>query len=126
MNKTERVLYWLPRILSILFICFLMLFSLDVFEPGLTVKEIALGLLVHNIPSIILIVLLVVAWRYEIVGAISFFGAGILYITRVSFSVLNYGLEWYLALLWSLNIALPAIIIGVQFLVSWKIRLKYR
>lgn len=118
-------MYWIPRILSILFICFLMLFSLDVFEPGLTSKEIALGLLMHNIPSVILIVLLIVAWRYEIVGAISFFGAGILYITMVSLSAFNHGLEWHLALLWSINIALPAIIIGVLFLVSWKIRLKY-
>jgi len=126
LNKTERVLYWIPRILSILFICFLMLFSLDVFEPGLTVKEIAIGLLMHNIPAIILIVLLVVAWRHEIVGAISFFGAGIFYITMVSLSALNSGLEWHLALMWSLNIALPAIIIGVLFLVSWTIRLKYR
>ena len=125
MNKTERVLYWIPRILSILFICFLMLFSLDVFEPGLTAKEIALGLLMHNIPSIILIVLLVFAWRYELVGAVSFLGAGILYITRVSLSVLNSGLEWHRVLLWSTIIALPAILIGVLFLVSWKIRLKY-
>ena len=34
MKKTGKGLYWAPRILSILFICFLSLFSLDVFEPG--------------------------------------------------------------------------------------------
>ena len=80
----------------------------------------------HNIPAFILIVLVIVAWRYEIVGAISFFGAGVLYIITVISSVLNSGLQWYLALAWSLNIALPAFIIGILFLVSWKIRIKYR
>ncbi len=31
-----------------------MLFSLDVFEPGLSAQEIAIGLFMHNIPALIL------------------------------------------------------------------------
>ena len=57
--KIKKSTYWMPRILSILFICFLSLFSLDVFQPGMSTAEIALGLFMHNIPSIILIFLLV-------------------------------------------------------------------
>lgn len=120
MKKTGKVLYWAPRLLSILFICFLTLFSLDVFEPGMSAGEAALGLLMHNIPSIIMIVLLVIAWRKEIVGAVSYFCAGLIYIGFVVFSVVNSGLPWYLAITWSAIIAGPAFIIGVLFLINWK------
>lgn len=115
-----KILYWTPRILSILFICLLTLFSLDVFEPGMSAGETALGLLMHNIPSIIMIILLVIAWRKEIIGAVSYFGAGLLYIGFVVFSVINSGLQWYLAITWSITIAGPAFIIGILFLINWK------
>lgn len=120
MNKKEKVLYWTPRLLSILFICFLTLFSLDVFEPGKSIGGILLGLLMHNIPSIIMIVLLIIAWRKEIVGAVSYFVAGLLYIGFVAFRVVNSELQWYLAISWSLTIVGPAFIIGVLFLINWK------
>lgn len=122
MKKTGAVLYWMPRILSILFICFLTMFSLDVFETGMSSGEIASGLLMHNVPSIILTVLLVIAWKKEIVGAVSYFCAGILYIVFVSYRVVSSGLTWYLAITWSITIAVPAFIIGFLFLKNWKKR----
>ncbi|NLB80976.1 MAG: hypothetical protein GX800_05070 [Clostridiaceae bacterium] len=124
MKKTGKVLYWTPRVLSILFICFLTLFSLDVFELGKNAGEILIGLLMHNIPSIIMIVLLIIAWRKEIVGAVSYFVAGLLYIVFVAFSAVNSELQWYIAITWSLTIAGPAFIIGVLFLINWKKRNK--
>ena len=89
MKKTGNFLYWTPRILSILFICFLSLFSLDVYQPGMSAGDVALGLFIHNIPSLIMIVLLVIAWRREIVGAVGFIGAGLLYIGLVVSNVVN-------------------------------------
>ena len=124
MKRTGKILFWTPRLLSILFICFLVLFSLDVFEPGKSIEEILLGLLMHNIPSIILIFLLVIAWRKEIVGAVSYFGVGLLYIVFVTFRVVNSGLPWYIAITWSITIAGPAFIIGALFLINWKKRSK--
>lgn len=122
MKKTGKILYWAPRILSILFICFLTLFSLDVFEPGMSAGEITLGLFMHNIPSIIMIVLLVIAWRKEIVGAVSYFCAGLFYIGLLIFGAVNSGLQWHLVISWSTIIAGPAFIIGVLFLINWKKR----
>lgn len=85
-----------------------------------------LGLLMHNIPSIVMIVLLVIAWRKEIVGAVSYFGAGLLYIGLVTFRAINSDLPWYLAITWSLTIAGPAFIAGVLFLFNWKKRNEMR
>ena len=113
-GKVPRWIYWTPRILSILFLCFLAIFSLDVFEPGLSAGQIALGLFMHNIPVLILLVVLLIAWKYEIVGGIAFILAGLAYIVSTAIRV-----PWYLVISWSMIIAVPAFFIGILFLVNW-------
>ncbi len=124
MKKFKKALYWAPRILSILFICFLALFSLDIFQPGVSASDIARGLFFHNIPSLILLILLVIAWKKEIVGAISYFCAGFFYVGFLIFGAVNSGIPWYLVLSWGTLIAGPAFIIGILFLCNWKNRTK--
>lgn len=120
--KNSKILYWTPRVLSILFICFLTMFSFDVFESGRSAGEIALAFLMHNIPSIILIILLVIAWKKEIVGAVTYLGAGLLYVGLVIYNVTNSGLPWYIGISWNITIAGPAFIIGILFLINWRNR----
>lgn len=80
---TLKILYWFPRILAILSILFMLMFSLDSFggdnPPG---KQI-LGFLMHNIPVFVLIIVLVIAWKREIIGGalfiIAFFALGIFF-----------------------------------------------
>jgi len=90
-----------------------------VIEPGLSTSQIVIGLIMHNIPVFILLVLLVIAWKYEIVGAIAFILAGLLYSARTIFTVLSSDLPWYLGLAWTLTIAGPAFFIGILFLINW-------
>ena len=108
--------YWTPRILSIIFLLFLALFSLDVFEPGLSAKRIALGLFMHNLPVLILAILLIIAWKHELVGAVTFFLAGLAYILLL---VTGNNFEWFM-LSWALIISGPAFLIGFLFLINWK------
>ncbi len=110
----SRWIYWTPRILSILFLCFLAIFSLDVFSPGMSVSQIAIGLFMHNIPVFILLIVLLVSWKHEIVGGIVFILAGLLYIVSAFMRV-----PWYLAISWSTTIAGPAFFIGILFLMNW-------
>lgn len=70
----KKILYWLPRILAILFIVFISLFALDVFQE----KNWPLALLMHLFPSLILIILTIIAWKNELVGGILFLLAGFL------------------------------------------------
>lgn len=121
MEKTEKFLYRLPRILSILFILFLSLFSLDVFESGMSFREIAIGLFMHNIPTLVMIVVLIIAWRNDAFGAIAFIGAGLLYMV---FVVMNTTQPWYIAITWGLSIAAPAFLIGILYLMSWRTKTK--
>jgi hypothetical protein len=113
-DKVPKWIYWAPRILSILFILFLAMFSLDVFSPGLSAGQIALGLFMHNIPVFILLAVLIIAWKYEIVGGIAFILAGLAYIISTLTRV-----PWYIVISWSMIIAGPAFLIGILFLVNW-------
>ena len=65
-----KVLYWFPRILMILAILFMIMFSFDVFGGNEPFGKQLLGFLAHNIPAIVLIISLVFAWKYEIAGGI--------------------------------------------------------
>ena len=92
-KRINRFIYWTPRILGIIFILFLMMFSLDVFEPGLTVWQIIIGLFMHNLPALILLIFLIISWKYEIVGGIVFILVGLLYILLLATSS---NFEWYM------------------------------
>ena len=114
--KINKWIYWTPRILSIIMILFLALFSLDIFGNGYSFWETVVGLFMHNMPSIILAVILWVAWKREIVGAIAWAFAGLLYIALL---FLRQNFEWYM-LSWSVIIAGPAFLIGYLFWLNWK------
>lgn len=113
-KKINKFLYWTPRILSIIFIIFLALFSLDVFDGNYTFFQTLLGLFMHNIPSLFLLITLLISWKHEIVGGIVFILAGIFYISMI---LINNSFEgsFYGALI----IAGPAFFIGILFLLGW-------
>ncbi len=121
-TKVGRFVYWAPRILSILFVLFLGLFSLDVIEPGRSVGEIVVGLLIHNVPVFILIGFLIIAWKHELVGAITFITAGLLYMMLTMSEAIRSEVPWYLGVSWGLTLGGPALLVGILFLVnlSWK------
>ena len=116
----NKYLYWIPRIVSIILILFLALFSLDVFGMGLGFWGTILGLLMHNIPVFILTIVLIISWKHEIVGGIAFILAGLAYIILL---LMNPELEWYM-LSWSILISGPAFLIGILFLLNWKLKKK--
>jgi len=118
-RNVSNFVYWTPRVVSILFICFLALFSLDVIQPGLSTGQIVVGLIMHNIPVFVLLILLIIAWKYEIVGGIAYILAGLLYSGSTIVSALTSDFPWYLSLSWSLTIAVPALFIGILFLINW-------
>ncbi|MDH3353277.1 MAG: hypothetical protein OEL87_02415 [Nanoarchaeota archaeon] len=117
--KKERnnFIYWTPRILSIIFIIFLTMFSLDIISPELTFWQILLGLFIHNIPVFILTALLIISWKHEWVGGATFILAGILYIIII---LTNIGQQrWQILLIRAIIIAGPAFLIGALFTIGW-------
>ena len=115
-NSSKRLLFWAPRIFSILLIVFLSLFALDVFNEGLGFWKTLLALAIHLVPSLVLIAALIVAWRWEWVGAAIYAGAGALYVVTLLPRRLP---PPPIKLQWIAIIALPAFAIAVLFLANW-------
>ncbi|HJN05246.1 MAG TPA: hypothetical protein QF480_01395, partial [Bacteroidales bacterium] len=76
-KRQNPVLFWTPRILVIIFAAFISLFALDVFSENKGFLETFIALLMHLIPTAIIIISLVVAWRWELFGAVFYFALGI-------------------------------------------------
>lgn len=117
-NKEKDFIYWTPRILSIIFVAFLALMSLDVFDMGLGFWQTPGALFMHSIPALILLIVIMISWKYEIVGGIVFILAGLLYIFLAVRGTDNLGM----ALAWSAQISGMAFIIGGFFLANWWIK----
>lgn len=94
-----KLLFWLPRILAILFIIFVSLFALDSFS----LPNWPLALLMHLIPSLVLIFIVVIAWHRPLWGGYLFIA------TTLAMAI------W---LTHSLIILLPSLIIGGLFLLQ--------
>jgi hypothetical protein len=93
------------------------MFSLDVFEGNYGFWGTIVGLFIHNIPVLILLIVLLISWRHEIAGGIVFILAGILHTV---FSLTRVDAEpWYISFAVSLIIAVPAFLIGILFLIGW-------
>ena len=80
MNKHPYpLLYWSPRILGLIFVLFTAVFALDVFGEGLGFWDTLLALLRHLVPTIAMAVILVIAWRWELLGGWLCIGGGLLF-----------------------------------------------
>lgn len=107
--SNKKIVYWLPRVLSIAFILFLSLFALDVFAEY-TGWELVLALFIHLLPSFILLGVVAVSWKHDLVGVIVFFGFAVFYVFAAGFDR-----HWS----WYASISGPAAIVGTLFFLSW-------
>lgn len=113
----KKAIHWIPRILSLLLIGLLVMLSFDVFNQP-TWKEVLIGFIIHNIPSMILILLTILAWRRPWIGGLTYLSGGLLYVyiafTRMTFSPED-------ALIASMILSLPALIIAALYFLDWRL-----
>jgi hypothetical protein len=110
--RLAKVIHWAPRLAAILIIFFISLFSLDVFGMGASPLELLGGFLMHNIPSIGMLVLLILAWKRPAVGFVAFLIAGALFtifFVRDIYSLPNL-----------LVFVFPILLIACLFYADWK------
>ena len=116
-KSTKHWLLWTPRILCILFAGFLSIFAADVFGEHYGFWKTLLALVMHLIPTWIVLIVLVVSWRREWVGGTLFIALGALYL------IWSWG-----RFHWSAYLAIsgPLLLIGVLFWVNWLHRAQLR
>ena len=110
--RLAKIIHWAPRIAAILIILFMGLFSLDVFEMEASPLELLGGFLMHNIPSIVMLLLLIFAWKRPVVGFVAFLAAAALF--AVFFVRDIYALPNLLLFV------LPILLVAFLFYADWK------
>ena len=66
--KGNIYLTWTLRILLMIMIVLFALFSMDVFEGEQGFWDTTVAFLMHNIPSFVMIIILIIAWKREDIG----------------------------------------------------------
>jgi len=111
----KKLIYWLPRIITIIYIIFLGLFAFDSFDGDQSVWKKALGFLIHLIPNFLLIIILIISWRREWIAGILFNGLAIFYI------IMSWGKFPFVTYL---TVSGPLFLTGILFLINWYQRKK--
>lgn len=118
MKKSVSIIHWLPRILCVAAIFFISLFALDAFAPGLTFWQQIGAFLIHLVPSFILCALLILAWKWELIGGIIFIliGLGFSPFIYTHNYAMNHSVWMSISIL--LMITFPFVVVGILFIVS--------
>lgn len=106
---THRFASWAPRVFALCVIGFLSLFALDAFEEKGSLVRILTGFVIHLVPSMILVLVLVLAWRRPWIGALMFGMAALGYALSAGRAHLD----------WIAFISGPLLLTAVLFFLSW-------
>jgi hypothetical protein len=107
----ERVLFWSPRLLALLFAGFLSLFAFGAVTEGHGLRASTIHFVMSLLPTLVVLLSLAIAWRWEWVGASLFLGLAVAYV-GVSWG--RFPLSTYLV------IAGPMILVALLFLAHWR------
>ncbi|MGA2649363.1 MAG: hypothetical protein ABSF28_02515 [Terracidiphilus sp.] len=111
-RATACLLYWSPRAFSIAFAIFLSLFALDVFNEVHGFRQTVFAFSIHLVPAMVIVAILIVAWRWEWIGTGMFSLAAVYYaVTMLSRNVKNWPAVS--------GISLPLLLIAAMFLICW-------
>jgi len=114
----KNFIYWSPRILCILAILFISMFAADAFSHGLSLGQQLLAFFMHMIPSFILTIFLIIAWKYEFSGGIIFIltGLGLSPWVFMHNYAMNHSIAMSLGIIAVIN--LPFVLTGVLFIIN--------
>ena len=109
---------WLPRILCILAILFISMFALDSFGHGMSLWQQLSAFFMHLVPSFVLILFLIVAWRWEFIGGVIFVITGLGFMPFIY--MMNYQMNHsaWMSVGVIMMINFPFILVGILFILS--------
>ena len=110
MKTGEKILYWAPRVLGIVFAAFISIFALDVFGERYGFWGTIFALLMHLVPTFLVVGALLAGWRWEWPGGVLFIGLAVFYMV-----MFRREMDPVIFLL----IPGPLALVGVLFLVNW-------
>ena len=118
MKTSIKLLHWTPRVLCILAILFVSLFALDSFSAGRTFWQNIFALMMHLIPSFVLLAVLIIAWKWEKVGGITLTIFGLAFGIFIFVFNLKRTHSVTTSLMISLVLCIPFVLAGLLFIRS--------
>ena len=106
-RRGQRIVWWSPRLLGVLFSVFLGAFALDAFGNGTSTFDALRDFIIHLAPAGIMFAIVLLAWRWERLGGVMFF------MLALAYGVLTRG-----RVSWMVTISAPLIVEGALFLWS--------
>jgi hypothetical protein len=111
--RTDGLLYWTPRVFALAFAGVLTFLTAGSFAGGGTIFGALTALLIQSAPAALIVLLLLVAWQWELVGAVAFPLLGIAFVVATGATL---AAQVYAAITGSLCA------IGLLFLCDWMVR----
>jgi hypothetical protein len=124
MKTSIKTLHWVPRIIGMLAIMFITVFAADSFSDEKTFTKQISDFLMHMIPSLVLLGILIISWRWELVGGILFTVVGIglsPFIFQRNYHH-NHSVGVSLGII--MTVTFPFIIAGILFIASYFVKKK--
>jgi hypothetical protein len=100
-------------------ILFVSMFSLDAFHASVPLKDQILDWLMHMLPSFVLIIVLVIAWKWENIGGIIFLSVGLAFSPYVFWGNYTHNHSIWLSFFIILTITFPFMLTGFLFMLSY-------
>jgi len=107
---SARLVFWAARLGGLAMAAFLALFALDAVN-GQSWTQTITDMAIHLLPSLLVLALVALSWKFDWVGAIGFFALAFLYAAMV-----RGRLDWIAV------ISTPLLLVGLLFCASWRAR----
>jgi hypothetical protein len=106
----ERVLFWAPRLLGLLFAVFVSIFALDAFGEDRPLGQMLFTFVTHLVPAAVVAGVVLVAWRWSLIGFFGFSALAAFYMINAwgRFATPVYAV-----------MAGPMVLTSVLFLLDW-------
>lgn len=118
MKTKLKLIQWTPRVICILTILFISIFALDAFDAEKTIVQNIVDFLIHLIPSFVLALFLIIAWKREFIGGLLFILVGFIFSPFIFTHNYNMNQSVWMSLFIILITTMPFLIAGILFIVS--------
>jgi len=118
MKTSLKIIHWVPRIICILAILFVSMLALDSFDPRYTLWQQLRAFAIHLIPTYILILFLIVSWKWELIGGMMLIILALGFIPFIYTHNFNMNHSVWMSLSIILMINFPFVITGGLFVLS--------
>ena len=116
----SAIMHWLPRVIVILSILFVSAFAFDSFTTTNSIWQQLLEFLIHLIPSYILLIVLLIAWKFELIGGVIFIVISLglsPFIFHHNYQV-NHSISISLGIIMTINF--PFLLAGILFVLNYQ------